>query len=292
MPRQHRLDRFFPAILMTAGMLIAATPAAAVDIPVSNAGFEADPVAMGCFAVFTPNAWNVFDPGGISGGGDVVGGLHPEGGPYFAMAPEGDHVAIVFLQGDIGGAPMGLSQTLSETLLPDQRYTLSVQIGDIASGTGPPPCDIFGFFDLDGFPGYQVQLLAGGVVIAEDDNSLAPLLSDGVFMETTLEAVIDNAHPQLGQPLEIRLINLNMIDTPEHPGIEVDFDDVRLSRECRFNGDIDDNGTIDAVDAGIFVNVLLGADTDEAHIERSDVNCSGTVDGRDVAEMVAHLLSV
>lgn len=273
-------------------LLAIAATANAVDIPIANAGFEDDPVAMGCFAVFTPNAWNVFDPGGISGGGDVVGGLHPAGGPYFPAAPEGDHVAIVFLQGDIGGAPMGLSQILGETLVPNQRYTLSVQIGDIASGTGPPPCDVFGFFDLDGFPGYRVQLLAGGVVIAEDNNSLAPLLSDGVFMETTIEAVIDSDHPQLGQPLEVRLINLNMIDTPEHPGIEVDFDDVRLTRECANDGDIDNDTLLNATDVALFVEVLLGNELDPERISRSDLDCSGAVNGQDIAAIVGLIIGV
>ncbi|HPF37570.1 MAG TPA: hypothetical protein P5081_08485 [Phycisphaerae bacterium] len=275
------------ALLMT---LTTAPFAVAVDIPIVNAGFEDNPVAMGCFAVFTPNGWNIFDPGGIQGGGDVVGGLHPAGGPYFPAAPEGDHVAIVFLQGDVGGSPMGLSQSLGETLQPNQRYTLSVEIGDIASGTGPPPCDVFGFFDLDGFPGYQVQLLAGGGIIAQDENSLAPLLDDGVFMETTIEVVIDDEHPLLGQQLEIRLINLNMIDTPEHPGIEVDFDNVRLTRECANGGDIDNDTLIDASDVTIFVDVLLGNDTDAAHVARSDLDCSGDVNGLDVAVMVARLL--
>ncbi|MEK6236955.1 MAG: PEP-CTERM sorting domain-containing protein, partial [Planctomycetales bacterium] len=36
-----------------------------------------------------------------------------------------------------------------------------------------------------------------------------------------------DSHPQLGQALEIRLFNLNQMDLPD-PGIEVDFDDVRL----------------------------------------------------------------
>lgn len=266
-------------------------PASAVDIPIANAGFEDDPVAMGCFAVFTPNAWSVYDPNGIQGAGDVVGGLYPEGGPYFPAAPEGNQVAIVFLQGDIGGGEMGLSQVLGENLMPNQRYTLSAQIGDIASGTGPPPCDVFGFFDLDGFPGYQVQLLAGSVVIAEDDNSLAGVLTDGVFLQTTIDVTIGDTHPQLGQPLEVRLINLNTIDTPEHPGIEVDFDDVRLTRECANDGDIDNDGTLDTTDVAVFVDVLLGNDTDAGHLARSDLDCSSTVDGQDVAAMVSRLIS-
>ncbi|MCB9857492.1 MAG: hypothetical protein H6818_17560 [Phycisphaerales bacterium] len=281
-----------PGRRLSAMLILAmAGPAIAIDIPIANHGFEDNTVAPGCFAVFLPNAWSVYDPNGIvDQNADAVGGLHPEGGPYFPNAPEGNHVGIVYLGGDIGGGEAGLSQVLGETLLPDQRYTLTVEIGDIASGMGPPPCDVFGFFDLDGFPGYRVQLLAGGVVIAEDDNSLAPLLSDGVFMQTTIEVVIDDDHPQLGQPLEIRLINLNTIDTPQHPGIEVDFDDVRLTRECAKDGDIDNDGSLDATDVALFVDVLVGNDTDAMHVARSDLDCSGSVNGLDVAIMTSRLL--
>ena len=37
------------------------------------------------------------------------------------------------------------------------------------------------FFDLSGFPGYAVQLLAGGVVVAEDHNTLAGSIPEGEF---------------------------------------------------------------------------------------------------------------
>jgi hypothetical protein len=33
----------------------------------------------------------------------------------------------------------------------------------------------------------------------------------------------------LGQPLEVRLVNLNIIDSVDDPGIEVNFDDVQLT---------------------------------------------------------------
>lgn len=275
-----------------AAVLLATSPSFAVDIPIENASFEAQPVAMGCFAVFLVDGWDVFDPNGIVDQNfDVVGGIHPEGGPYFSTpTPDGDHAAIVFLGTDIGGGPAGLRQVLSETLQANQRYTLSVEIGDIDSGQGPPPCDVFGFFNLDGFPGYQVQLLAGGEIIAEDDNSLAPIIDDGLFLPSVIEATVDVDHPQIGQPLEIRLVNLNMPGTPEEPGIEVDFDDVRLVRECGATGDIDGSGLVDTTDVEFFVDVLLDSETDAVRIGRSDLDCSGGVDGADISAMVGFLL--
>jgi len=287
--KQHRM--LFRTILGVA--LLFATPYShAVDIPINNAGFEAQPVAMGCFAVFLVDGWDVHDPNGIIDQGlDVVGGIHPEGGPYFNMpAPEGDHAAIVFLGNDIGGGPAGLRQVLGETLMANQHYTLSVQIGDIASGQGPPPCDVFGFFDLDGFPGYQVQLLAGDQILVQDDNSLAPMLTDGEFLESVIQVDIGPEHAQLDEPLEIRLINLNQIDTPEDPGIEVDFDDVRLARECVNDGDIDQNGSVDFADVALLVEVLIDTNTDALTVARSDLNCSGAANGADIAVMVGRLL--
>lgn len=260
-------------------------------IPITNAGFEANPVAMGCFAVFTPAGWTPYDPTGILDGGlDVVGGLHPEGSPYFPDAPEGDHVALVFLGGDIGGGPAGLAQTLGSTLQPFTTYTLSVEVGNIEEGQGPPPCDVFGFFFLRGFPGYRVELRAGGAVIAVDDNSLGEVIPDGEFRRSAIQAMTDASHPQLNQALSIRLINLNMIDTPEAPGIEVDFDDVRLTA-CTRNGDIDGDADRDGGDAAAFANVLLGLDVTPGQVSAADMDCSGTADGADIARFVQVLLA-
>ncbi|NOT00033.1 MAG: hypothetical protein HOP29_05350 [Phycisphaerales bacterium] len=233
--------------LVLAASLIAATvvradgdskPAATLprvsgeSIAIANPGFEIDLVDPGCFPVFTPNLWTAYDPNGLLGGGEFVGVVNPTGTPFFVSgAPEGSNAALTFLSTEFEAGPVGITQVLGDVLQANTTYTLSVQVGNIASGTGLPPCDVFGFFDLDGFPGYQVQLLAGGVVIAQDDNSLAGAIPEAEFRLTTVQTTIGGGHPQLGQPLEVRLINLNMIDTPADPGIEVDFDDVRLSAQ-------------------------------------------------------------
>lgn len=224
---------FISRILATLLIIGSAIPALAGGaITIANPGFEDDFVDPGCFPVFTPNAWTAYDPNGLLGGGDFVGVVNPTGTPFFIMgAPEGSNAALTFLSKQFESGPVGLTQVLADVLQPNTRYTLTVHVGNIASGTGLPPCDVFGFFDLDGFPGYQVQLLAGGVVLAEDDNSLAGSIPEAEFRLSTVQAVIGDAHPQLGQPLEVRLINLNMIDTPADPGIEVDFDDVQLTAQ-------------------------------------------------------------
>lgn len=271
---------------------LAYPPAELLDM--DNPGFEANPVATNCFQGFTPSGWTLYDPNGIHDGAvDAVGGLNTQpGGPHFIDgAPEGDHVALIFLSEDIGDGPVGLTQVLGDVLELNTTYTLSVQVGNIASGQGPPPCDVFGFFDLDGFPGYQVQLLAGGVVIEQDNNTRGGLIPEGEFRRSIFHVTIGDEHPQAGAAIEVRLINLNMIDTPEDPGIEVDFDDVQLFRGCPILGDIDGSGETDLADVSLFVDVLLGLDEDLDHIREADLNCSNAADGEDIALFIQSVLN-
>lgn len=284
-----RVIHVISALSVLIAPLSLAAPPGGTPIPITNHGFESNNAQPNCFVGLIPTGWTLYDPNGIHDGAvDAVGVLDTlPGGPHFQSgAPEGSQVALVFLQGDIGGGPVGLQQTLGATLQANTRYTLRVQVGDIASGQGPPPCDVFGFFHLDGFPGYRVQLLAGGQVIAEDFNSLAPLLDDGFFLQTTIVHTTNAAPPQLGQALAVRLINLNTIDTPMDPGIEVDFDDVQLWTGCVDAGDLDDNGDVNTTDLQLFVDVLLELDTDPLHINRADTNCSGQTDGDDIAAFI------
>mgnify|MGYP001225184489 CR=1 FL=1 len=284
--------------LAAMAMLSAASRAVAFPPPVSlaiiNPGFETDFAAENCFNVSAaPTGWLLYDPTGIyNGGSNSVGTLDTRaGGPHFIDgAPEGEQVGLTFIQASPGAGPMGIRQSLGNVLEQNTTYTLSVQVGDIAAGQGPPPCDVFGFFNLNGFPGYQVQLLAGGVVIAEDNNTLAGVLDEGLFALSTIQVTIGEGHPQAGAQLEIRLINLNMIDTPMNPGIEVDFDDVVLLRGCPNQGDMDESGDVDTADIPDFVDVLLELIGDAEVIERADVNCSGSADGLDVGPFVANLL--
>jgi hypothetical protein len=80
--------------------------------------------------------------------------------------PDGSNAALIYLADDQGAGEVSLEQTLGVGLQPNTRYRLTVEVGNIASGFGAPPFDQF--FNLDGFPGYRVQLLAGNEVIAED----------------------------------------------------------------------------------------------------------------------------
>ena len=165
-----------------------------------------------------PTGWSKYDPNNIIGQNyNSLGILNPKGTVlYPGGAPEGKNVALVFLwRMQTDGLPAGFSQQLGATLQAKTQYTLRVKIGNIAPTMSDP-------WDLTGFPGYRVELLAGNTVIAQDNNSLVP--NEGTFMESIVSFSPSNADPSLGQPLGIRLINLNKGSS----GIEVNFDDIRL----------------------------------------------------------------
>ncbi|MBL9103132.1 MAG: hypothetical protein JNL82_19455 [Myxococcales bacterium] len=189
-------------------------------VEVENPGFEADPVAAGSYDdKIVPAGWSEYDPDDIVGlDYNSLGVLNPTGTAlYPGGAPEGDNVALIFLWRDqTSGSPAGYVQTLGAAALADTAYTLRVRVGNIAAEGGVP-------YDLSGFPGYRVELLAGGTVVAADDDTLAP--AEGEFLESVVEFTAEAGDPAIGLPLAVRLVNLNAADS----GIEVNFDDVRLT---------------------------------------------------------------
>eukprot|EP01035_Chromulina_nebulosa_P047195 gene47195-63966_t len=148
------------------------------SIMIVNPGFETNVVANGAFnSAITPSGWTTYDPTGVLGRNySDVGVLNPTGTALFpGGAPKGYNVALVFLWPQSGAddnQPVGLQQTLSATLQASTNYSLTVQVGNIAS-------DGNGSYSLVGFPGYSVQLYAGSTLLAEDNNTLSP--ADGTF---------------------------------------------------------------------------------------------------------------
>ncbi|MFM8333544.1 MAG: PEP-CTERM sorting domain-containing protein [Candidatus Methylumidiphilus sp.] len=219
------------SLLMFSALAFAGSVGAA-PITINNHSFEADFAAPNTFPVgFAPTGWQAYNPFSmpINSNESALGILNPTGSTFFpAGAPDGSKVALVWLNDGEGAGnhnPLGISQTLGVGLTPNTHYTLNVDVGNIDSGTGAtPPFNVF--FNIKGFPGYAVQLLAGGTLLAEDNNGLGGSLAEGVFATSTIE-FITGASVAAGL-LEIRLINLNQLGTVAEPGIEVDFDNVRL----------------------------------------------------------------
>ncbi len=215
----------------------------AVGLAVVNPGFEdiGGETVVNEFTFGPLSGWGLYEdpPSHVAGGTGptyFLGTLtpfeqDPIGNPgvfvnFPAGALEGQRVGIAFnFFGSGGEGEWGFVQLLADTLQPNTQYTLEVGIGNIASGTSMSGQD----FPLDGFPGYRVDLLAGGVAVASDNNSLAGTIPEGEFRLSTVSLTTDDSHPQLGATLAIRLVSLNAVD-PAFPAsdLEVDFDDVRL----------------------------------------------------------------
>ena len=252
MPRWNKTLRYHLLQLLTVCSVFA-LPSITLAMPVVvNGGFEdiSGEADQSPFTFGALNGWELYDPsvGGITSEGDgptyYIGTLTPELNELTADpndyrnfpdgAFEGERVAIAF--NDAGsdvsnnGTEYGLEQTLDDslaanTLQANTKYTLTVAIGNIDTGIANGQT-----FELGGFPGYRVELLAGGQMIAEDNNTLAGTIPDGEFRLSTVMFTTGASHASLGAALGIRLVNLNVIDAAfPDSDLEVDFDDVQLS---------------------------------------------------------------
>ncbi|MHC4119862.1 MAG: hypothetical protein ACYSWO_20390 [Planctomycetota bacterium] len=177
-------------------------------ITIVNPGFE-DPV-------LDPDGWTWIDvPGWTSVGGEAPGVWHVTSADFDpVVAPEGQNV--LYTENAVGDGA-AVAQVLTETFAADTNYTLTVEVGNSN-------------YYYNG--GYSVQLLAGGIVIAEDNDTLWPDYK--TWATSTVAYTYDPADSGLvGQPLEIRLINLGLDkDSPPDNTVGVEFDDVRLSADA------------------------------------------------------------
>lgn len=212
--RAHAMTWLVAAI---GALVVAAPEGRAVSLVVSNHSFEVPAVAPGNFSTAAaPPGWAAF--GNVDFGWRTVGVVNPNSTLlYLDPVPLGSNIGVVFLGPSFSNSPAGLRQTLSTTLQARTTYTLTVAIGNMGNDPNPP----HNSFNFSGFPGYRVELLAGGSLVAADHNSLLP--GEGRFLTSVVHAAISSAHTNLGLPLGIRLINLDAAS-----GIEVNFDDVRL----------------------------------------------------------------
>lgn len=265
---------------LTTTILLLLMGTQASGVPLANPGFE-DITGESPSNEFTfgpLNGWDLYDPGNITQGGEgatyFIGTLTPNPPTNFTDgAAEGQRVAIAFnFFGSGGLGEYGLEQTSSESLLPNTAYRLSVEVGNIASGTAVSGQD----FDLEGFPGYRIDLFAGGQLMAQDDNTLAGSIPEGEFA-TSIRTFTTG--PSTGAGLLIQLINLNEID-PAAPdaNLEVDFDDVRLE----LVGDLDADGFVGITDLNLILSawnqavnpgdLLLGDPSGDGFVGIEDLN--------------------
>jgi acetyl esterase/lipase len=207
-----------PAAQWLAEML---TPPGVTSLAISNHSFEFPAIPANSFATTAaPPGWQVHG-GPINFGARTIGVLDPAGSTLYAEPPpQGENVGVVFLMDNqanqtfFANLEAGMRQTLAAPLRTRRVYTLCVEVGNIANDAAAP-------FAFAGFPNYRIDLLAGTNVLASDFNTLLP--GEGRFLTSTVRVSIAGSHPFAGQPLGVRLVNLNSA-----PGIEVNFDNVRL----------------------------------------------------------------
>lgn len=228
------------AIGVFTGAILFFSIANAAPITIINSGFEdlyqGNDVPVGSFPVGdAPNGWSRYDLNGVPVGGSLLGVLNPgtqadydaDGGgalPCFpAGAPEGDNVALLFKSGGASADEYGIEQQLVDTLQANTEYTLTVEVGNIQTCAGLPSGST-PTFNLDGFPGYRIELRAGTQSLVIDNNTLS--INEGEFETSTITF---NSPPVVlpNQLLSIRLVSLNMVAAGGN--LEVDFDNVRLS---------------------------------------------------------------
>jgi len=190
------------------------------SLAISNHSFEFPAIPTNSFSVSAPPpGWAGY--GSINAGNRSVGVLDPAGSTlYPGPVPHGENVGVIFLMDNPGNQTnyanieAGLRQTLTAALQTRRRYTLRVEVGNIANDVNAP-------FAFAGFPNYRIDLMAGANVLASDLNTLLP--GEGRFLSSTVSVNIAASNPFGGQSLGIRLVNLN-----NAPGIEVNWDNVRL----------------------------------------------------------------
>lgn len=231
--RIQRLLGIFAAAVVIAG----ATTVSAAPLTVVNSGFE-DTTGQSVSAEFTfgtPVGWTLHDPNGIMPPGGVGSGFFPgtlqqNGVDFFnGPAPEGSRVGILFNSQGRNDGEYGFQQILTDTVQANTRYELSVEVGNIASGVTTAA----GFFNLEGFPGYRVDLFAidqflNETILVQDLDTL--IIPEAEFALSTISVDIGAGHTAIGDMLGIRLVNLNQtLGVTPTPDLEVDFDDVRLT---------------------------------------------------------------
>ncbi|MDX6767348.1 MAG: PEP-CTERM sorting domain-containing protein [Candidatus Methylacidiphilales bacterium] len=197
----------------------------AVNLIIQNPGFEntSGQTVFQEFTFGTPAGWALYDPNSLVNQSTVyTGTLQPNGVQFFPVpAPQGSRVAILFNSGSKAAGVYGYQQTLTDTLQANTQYSLTVRVGNITSGTSQNNT----FYNLSNFPGYRVDLLAAGSVIASDNNSLS--IAEGAWALSTV-TFTTGVSVTPSQALGIRLTSLNATNAAGVDN-EVDFDDVQLT---------------------------------------------------------------
>ena len=175
-----------PSLTVALLLLMAGLAARADSITISNPGFEdlltagdgsdgdydyaTDP-AYGYYYVWPLPNWGYV-------GQDYSGMYNPTAADFTGGVPEGQCVGFVEAdtRADPGPLTGGLTQVLGTDLAANTAYTLTVKVGN------PFKVD---YTAANTFPGYRVQLWAGGTLLAEDANTVVVLMNTWITSSVT-----------------------------------------------------------------------------------------------------------
>ncbi|TWU29489.1 hypothetical protein [Bythopirellula polymerisocia] len=190
---------------------VKAWPTGATPIEIRNPSFEDDKIADGKWLGGQISGWTNVTREDFAYGAQNPTDAHfakaNDADGRLSVVPDGANVAFSYGWGRSRGST--IAQVLQEVLRPDTRYYLNVEVGNRLDTK---------------MPKYKVQLLAGGKVLAGDDNMLRP--KHGEFLTSRVEYVSDDRPAQLGNVLEIRLSTFDMDDSTGWT--QAEFDHVRL----------------------------------------------------------------
>jgi hypothetical protein len=161
-----------------------------------NGGFEIPVLADGTWNEWGGPGWSVIVGAGGIWNADTSG--------YAGSAYEGENVGWILPS---SGSEATLSQNLSAKLTANTQFVLSCRIGNPSFNGGQTA-------------NYRLELLAGGVVLkAKSGNSPG----SGQWQGRSMNWTSGPNPPQLGQPLEVRLV------AETSNGNELNYDDVKLT---------------------------------------------------------------
>jgi hypothetical protein len=174
--------------LLGRGISLLTPSAPAYSIAIRNPSFESPSLSDGSFNIANITDWSVINTGNP--------GVFNPSANSFNFVPDG--VQTLYSNGGT------VFQTLSTALAPKTLYTLGVSVGRRQ--------------DFTNFPGFSVELRAGGTVLASANQTHVRLPEAGKFERLTVYYVSPNT-VEAGQLLEIRL---------KSAGAQTNFDLVTL----------------------------------------------------------------
>eukprot|EP01083_Nonionella_stella_P103476 295482_1 len=211
--------------------------ASCVFITIENAGFESDVITHDNSYIYSGDTdlafpWLRHDPLSLMAK-ESIGVMNPTGGTSFNDTVFGDGVPegtqSCYIEPEwrhTNAGEHGLTQTLTgHTVSAGVTYTLSAWIGNLQRNIWSANSqDGVSSYDVSGFPGYRIQLVANGNILAQDNNQKS--IDEGHWAQSIVSVTISSGDSHIGQTLGIRLINKNVYTGT---GLsEVCFDGVQL----------------------------------------------------------------